>query len=304
MHRDLGGNDAVGFTLTLADRRAQHVGALTFMSDAAPEAIDGAEWAHAFDADVVVAHISNASVQELQALAFPSIGEDEEARAFDDARVALRDSAAEHAQIAHAKLLHALDQAVPAQNKHLFLRGLLSVARRFRDQQPRRPGRVLVVGEFKEQLGPFRGKIARHITGHVLHGAGHTALTADIGLRLRIANSGVSVLCSTCALNNDRLQSERYHPAGEFTRSASRETSRGWPGTARATIRGQTSRRALSSGSRATTSSGPPGSSTAESLHAAFTGRRAGAGRSSCLETERFAARTRPSSRPGWRGCR
>ena len=99
---------------------------------------------------------------------------------------------------------------------HLFLKGLLGIAHRFHDAQTAVQRRVLVVGEFKEQLGPFRGKIARHITGHVLGDAGHVALTADIGLRLRIARSGVSVLCSLCALNNDRLQIERYHTASEI----------------------------------------------------------------------------------------
>jgi hypothetical protein len=215
-HRDLANNNALGFTLRLTDPHDERVGTLTFMSDAAPEAIGGDEWEAAFAADVVVAHISNASVQELRSLAFTDTNEDNGARAFGAARIALRDSPAVHARLAHEKLIHALDHSPAGENRHLLLQGLLSVARRFRDQPSATQQRVLVVGEFKEQLGPFRGKIARHVTGHVLGGAGHTALTADIGLRLRIAGSGVSVLCSTCALNNDRLQSERYHAADEI----------------------------------------------------------------------------------------
>lgn len=216
MHLDLGGNSALGFTLTMDDFDSERVGKLTFMSDAAAQAIDGRTWADAFDADVVVAHVSNASVQELRSLAFANNAPEEISPAFDRARRALSDSSAEHATRTRERLSHALDQPSTVEHKHLLLRGLLGVARRYRDEGAAGSARVLVVGEFKEQLGPFRGKIARHIAQHVFEGENQAALTADIGLRLRIAQSGVTVLCTTCDLNNDRLQSEQYHPATEI----------------------------------------------------------------------------------------
>lgn len=216
MHPDLGGHNALGFTLTLTEPKGTRVGALTFMSDTAADAVRSALWGEALEAEVVVAHISNTSVDELQALAFAGTLTPRRSRAFDDLLIRLRDSDAHHAAVAFDKLQYALALTESPPHKHLLLAGLLEVAQRFRAASTSASGRVLVIGEFKEQLGPFRGKIARNIARQVLHGDGHTALTADIGLRLRIATSGVSVLCSTCALNNDRLQPERYHPAREI----------------------------------------------------------------------------------------
>jgi hypothetical protein len=76
---------------------------------------------------------------------------------------------------------------------------------------------VLVIGEFREQLGSFRGTIAREINKRVFEttpGCAAVALTADIGLRIRLGNEGERnrVLCSTCSLNNERFDFERFHP--------------------------------------------------------------------------------------------
>lgn len=215
LHGDLGGNDALGFTITLTKHDGARIGKLTFMSDSAPQAIERPEWRDAFDTDVVVAHISNASVHELRALAFVERPK-ELTREFEAARAALRRSSVPHATRANERLSHALDQPSTAAHEHLLLKGLLQVARRYRAERPAGFGGVLVVGEFKEELGPFRGKIARHISRNVLGRPDQSALTADIGLRLRIAASGVTVLCTTCDLNNDRLLPEKYHSAGSI----------------------------------------------------------------------------------------
>jgi hypothetical protein len=118
--------------------------------------------------------------------------------------------------------------------QHLYLHGLLAVAKQMQQAPPRgrdKGGpRVLVVGEFREQLGSFRGTIAREINRRVFRPGtvdGNEppdeygrpmALTADIGLRIRLENSSNKnhVLCSTCSRNNDRLDGERFHPPAEM----------------------------------------------------------------------------------------
>jgi hypothetical protein len=212
------------------------VGSLTFMSDTHPSSLDE-RWAEALTADVVVAHVSDASVGELRELAFrpdkgtPAVGS---WSAFDDKIDDLASHAMPNmeARRAFEHLTHALALRGPkpgrdtphrgmfdagyladldAAAKHLLLRGLLHVADRMAAADCQGAERLLIVGEFKEQLGPFRGKIAHHITHRALAGSNHAALTADIGLRVRITPSGVTVRCSACALNNDRHEDERYH---------------------------------------------------------------------------------------------
>jgi len=163
--------------------------------------------------DVIVAHISNASVQELGSLTFPTGARSAEAHAFDRELASLDASKSPFAKAEHQKLAHALGLGGPEKSQHLLLRGVLSVARTMAGGLSAKPNtaRVLIVGEFREQLGPFRGKIAYHITEDILKDAGHVCLTADIGLRLRIDVDGVQALCSRCTLNNDRLPLEQYH---------------------------------------------------------------------------------------------
>ena len=108
--------------------------------------------------------------------------------------------------------------------KHLYLSGLLDIAETMaarHEHGGRRP--LLLVGELREELGTFRTRIANRVEETVFeHGKGGTALTADIGLRLRIcraADSGeaaATVLCTTCDLDNDLVTSERFHPAGQI----------------------------------------------------------------------------------------
>lgn len=105
------------------------------------------------------------------------------------------------------------EQWMPA---HLYLHGLLSVARAAR---ARRPDGLFVVGELSEELGSLRGKIAHWMT-ELDDNADRRwkALTADIGLDVLIGcapdgdEPSVWVRCDTCDLDNDLADGERYHP--------------------------------------------------------------------------------------------
>ncbi len=108
---------------------------------------------------------------------------------------------------------------------HLYLIGLLEFARAYKAERKRldRPG-LLLVGELREELGSLRGKIANALNDEIFEARapddggeseGCRALTTDVGLRLMIkrpnGKTKVSVLCSTCDLDNDRTRLERFH---------------------------------------------------------------------------------------------
>lgn len=118
--------------------------------------------------------------------------------------------------------------------QHLYLNGLLEIARRMRKRPPGESPPLLVIGEMREDLGTFRTRIAALISSLIFkkthdHPDRPAALTADIGLRVRLAHtvdSGegetempigdraqeITVLCTTCDLDNDLVSSERFHP--------------------------------------------------------------------------------------------
>lgn len=113
---------------------------------------------------------------------------------------------------------------------HLYLIGLLEFARAYKEERERldRPG-LLLIGELREELGSLRGKIANALNDEIFEaapangpkdGEGCRALTTDVGLRLMIkrpnGKTQVSVLCSTCDLDNDRTRQERFHPPPEI----------------------------------------------------------------------------------------
>lgn len=108
----------------------------------------------------------------------------------------------------------------PQSEKHLYVTGLLQLAEHMqRNRGSRHP--LLLIGELREELGTFRTRIAARITEDVFKGGAQgTALTADIGLRLHLSRpdgkagglAPVSVLCSTCDLDNDLIARERFHP--------------------------------------------------------------------------------------------
>jgi tetratricopeptide (TPR) repeat protein len=108
--------------------------------------------------------------------------------------------------------------------QHLYLTGLIKVAEEMVKNRDRAP--LLLIGELREELGTFRTQIAKRVreTFFDEQGSEHrpSALTSDIGLRVRLSRSmegpagPARVLCTTCDLDNDLVPSERYHGPGEI----------------------------------------------------------------------------------------
>jgi ribonuclease BN (tRNA processing enzyme) len=109
--------------------------------------------------------------------------------------------------------------------QHLYLTGLIEIAKEIATAS-RRSEPLLLIGELREELGTFRTRIARGIEKHCFHAEdeksergrlGPSALTADIGLRVRLLAAApgeepsCSVLCTTCDLDTDLLPAERFH---------------------------------------------------------------------------------------------
>lgn len=255
-HKDLGGHDASGFVLSFTEDAEQSDGPLriAFMADTS---IDGLRigqapgnpihpvWDAALASDIVVAHVSDVPSGELRKLALSQTDHDEHTiNAFDKAVKKLATARpGDASQLMHALSLVPPDPeadpgpvslrlpgAIPDRD-HLYLGGLLEVCERMSQVAgPAGQGpRVLIVGELKEQLGSFRGAIAREINTRILglpekrHGTAPPliTMTADIGLRIRLTcttatddadRRRITVLCSTCSYNNDRLDLERFHP--------------------------------------------------------------------------------------------
>ncbi len=101
-----------------------------------------------------------------------------------------------------------LDAFKQQPDSHLYLTGLLAIAERML-QTPR--ARLLLVGELREELGTFRTRIAGAVNEVLFPGRSINALTADIGLKVRVRRGAVDVLCTTCDLDNDLVSSERFH---------------------------------------------------------------------------------------------
>jgi Beta-lactamase superfamily domain len=99
-------------------------------------------------------------------------------------------------------------------SRHLYLRGLLAVARRI---AAKRHGGLLLIGELREELGTFRTGVAATLNESLFadNDDAH-ALTMDIGLRLRIKAGDVEVLCTTCDLDNDLVDVERFHSPADI----------------------------------------------------------------------------------------
>jgi hypothetical protein len=261
-HEDLGGHDASGFVLSLCSRVPDGREAslrIAFMADTAIEGLykdqslktlDSA-WESALTSDIVVAHVSDVPIGELRTLAdLPSPARGNHAvLAFDEAvRKLAEERPADASQLMHAlslvpavpsdKPVSLLKAAATDGADQLYLRGLLAVCDlmcKAATPPPGAPARILIVGELKEQLGSFRGTIAREINRRVL-GLDEArarerwppviAVTADIGLRIRLAaasfdegakvGGSTAVLCSTCSYNNDRLDLERFHPPDDI----------------------------------------------------------------------------------------
>jgi glyoxylase-like metal-dependent hydrolase (beta-lactamase superfamily II)/tetratricopeptide (TPR) repeat protein len=107
--------------------------------------------------------------------------------------------------------------------RHLYLTGLIEIAERMKESEK---SGLLLVGELREELGTFRTQIARRVRDAFFAGGTGpgrpSALTTDIGLRVRLSGPAShsvrrsSILCSTCDLDNDLLDTERYHPPEEI----------------------------------------------------------------------------------------
>jgi tetratricopeptide (TPR) repeat protein len=120
--------------------------------------------------------------------------------------------------------------------QHLYLNGVLEVAQEMRKsrrwQTGKAPPPLLLIGELREELGTFRTRIAARISKAIFRRetgqAAPSALTADIGLRVRLARPAggssaregrreIKVLCTTCDLDNDLVPEERFHPPQEIS---------------------------------------------------------------------------------------
>jgi len=241
-HKDLANHDSRPFVLTFSPAgRASR--SITFMSDTATRAlgdysggrltqIADEDWKRALDSDIVVAHVSDVSVGELHEIA--GLRDVAEVERFNTCVKGLLDNGREEDAIRIARALSMLpasqasadalrgllDPGSLADNKdapHLYLQGLLAVANHMNEStatneegQPR----VLVVGELREQLGSFRRTIAKEIQKYIFGAEGESvvALTADIGLRIRLDSGRRNrALCSICSMDNDRLDDERFH---------------------------------------------------------------------------------------------
>ena len=262
-HRDLGKANADGFVLTFrpALRGDGDPLSISFMSDTAIRALGTVDpdrptevvklmpgWEEAMSSDIVVAHVSDVPSGELRDLGrlpkqYSLVGgvADFNRRVTDLAR---RENGEDADRLRHALSMvrrepdgslrptglfdPAFLKGRSHWEQHLYLHGLLAVAKLMEPGiRTRKEGgpRVLVIGEFREQLGSFRGAIAREINRHVFrpgtiwgpelveHVGKPMALTADIGLRIRVESGGNrnQILCSTCSRNNDRLDAERFH---------------------------------------------------------------------------------------------
>jgi hypothetical protein len=127
-----------------------------------------------------------------------------------------------------------LREIKPQPEQHLYLNGVLEVAQEMRKgrrwQTGKAPPPLLLIGELREELGTFRTRIAARISKAIFRRdtgqAAPSALTADIGLRVRLARPEggsdaeevqreIKVLCTTCDLDNDLVPEERFHPPQE-----------------------------------------------------------------------------------------
>jgi tetratricopeptide (TPR) repeat protein len=200
------------------------------------------------EADVVVAHLSSVPLPELRKLSGLPPQDEERTRTFEMlwravAKQTGADDAGEPEDVDEAEFLlrqlqfafrsrgrnledlevspfSDLEDMKPQPEKHLYLTGLLEIANRMKEpRDPDKGAPLLLIGELREELGTFRTRIASHITKTVFSDSG-VALTADIGLRVRVNRHeaaekeppSVSVLCTTCDLDNDLIAAERFHP--------------------------------------------------------------------------------------------
>ena len=262
-HTDAHGYLAQGFLLSLGPEGERS--SILFTGDTGAEpANDSSDlkslWEAAEEADVVVAHLSSVPLLELRKLAGLKAGADagadkliaEFSKFWDRAARKAETTSADEDEKKGAELTRFLLRQLqfgfrskPAGKKrdlqvspfsdfrkireqpkqHLYLTGMLELARRIAGANPERAP-LLLIGELREELGTFRTQIAQRIAEAFFRPAKRdlrpSALTTDIGLRVRISrparqySPSVSVLCTICDLDNDLMSAERFHPPDEI----------------------------------------------------------------------------------------
>lgn len=243
-HRDAGGHHATGFVLRVA--HSKKVAAIAFTSDTGVLPTPESAARTGFDdADVTVAHLSAVPLRQLRVLAglrdvpekfregaasFQEIWE--RALASEPDRDSQEDPVLEaderrdeefffrQVQFGFHSLpatkndlvvnpLSPLTSIREPSSQHLYLERVIELAERLRDR--RAPG-LIILGEFREELGTFRTQVAASINAHILSEPNVAALTADVGLRVMlVGKGGIRILCSTCDLDNDLEWDERLH---------------------------------------------------------------------------------------------
>lgn len=252
-HTDGHGHLAVGCVVSVEDEAGS--ASIGFTSDTVwPDDSEDSAWPG--DADVVMAHVSGVPVPDLRELAGldepPAVAGEIEAfrrlwdqtseQDIDDEEAAsrrnfllrrlqfgFRSGSANGAGDLTVSPLSPLDEIESSHGKHLYLKGLLALAGRLRVEDPQ----LLLIGELREELGSFRTRIAAELNNELFGKfdkeptSASSALTADIGLRVQVSavaetgeggrNDGkVKVLCSTCDLDNDLTDRERFHPPSDI----------------------------------------------------------------------------------------
>jgi ribonuclease BN (tRNA processing enzyme) len=242
-HRDLADNPSYGVLLTVGEGDRERTIAITSDLPGIPPALQGTPaWRQALNADVLVCHLSTVPLAELRQMAGLRTPDDE--TIASDIEWINQTWARDEAMRARLTYAYWLDGARNAVNEvthvapvgddarltdwqvpsgHPYLGGMLRIAREYADQEKSGSAqRLFVIGELSEELGSFRGRIAWQLNRHLFEGTCCSAVTSDIGLQVvltvppRKAPPGglvgaVSVLCSSCDLDNDLAPLERYH---------------------------------------------------------------------------------------------
>lgn len=244
-HKDLMRHPSVGFILSIKAVGEHRSLAFTGDLPGIPPGTRWSEpWCRALSADVFVTHVSTAPLAELRKLALlgttdlPS--ETAPAAPLQDdiawINSVWKDDDELRGRLAYAYWLgRAADPDLDpvgdeerlaswqVPDTHPYLSGTFQLARAFGSLATHGHGqRLLVLGELSEELGSFRGKIGVQLNQRVFGSQLDTsrpcrAITADIGLGVLIVAGPeryepVSVLCSTCDLDNDLAPVERFHP--------------------------------------------------------------------------------------------
>lgn len=121
------------------------------------------------------------------------------------------------ASVTHA-IRHAFADPTNSGGRQLYFDGMWELAVAYKETTQFPPvQRMLVISELREEMGSARVKVAAAINKFVFEtDAMIKAFTADIGMRVFIDARGARGLCSTCVLNNDYSNEDRFHLPGRL----------------------------------------------------------------------------------------